>query len=57
MRAIQDDDRTPMVWVPDIPPGGWVCAVADPDGPDGLCGEPVESEPCPLHAAPGPWDE
>lgn len=53
----QDDDRTPMVWVSDIPPGGWVCAVADPDGPDGLCGEPVESEPCPLHAAPGPWDE
>lgn len=25
------------------------CAEPDPDGPEGLCGIPVESEPCDVH--------
>lgn len=29
------------VWDPSLPPGGRVC---------GICGQPVESEPCPEHA-------
>lgn len=29
--------------------GGWVCAEPDPGQPDGLCGMPVESEPCDIH--------
>lgn len=32
------------VWDPSLPPGGYVCSI---------CGEPVESEPCPQH---GPED-
>ena len=27
---------------------GWVCAESD-DSPDGVCGMPVESEPCTIH--------
>lgn len=29
--------------------GGWVCAEPDPAFPDGICGMPVESEPCNVH--------
>lgn len=29
--------------------GGYVCAEPDPDRPDGICGMPVESEPCTIH--------
>ncbi|WP_067825892.1 hypothetical protein [Actinomadura kijaniata] len=38
----------PEVWDDSIPPGGYVCAVPGPL-PDGICGMPVESEPCPDH--------
>jgi hypothetical protein len=37
------------VWSDAIPPGGYVCAVPQPGNPDGICGYPVESEPCPIH--------
>ena len=39
----------PTVWSDAIPPGGRVCAAPMPDLPDGICGMPVESEPCPDH--------
>lgn len=29
--------------------GGWVCAEVDQATQDGLCGMPVESEPCDIH--------
>lgn len=29
--------------------GGYVCAMPDPDRPDGICGMPTESEPCDQH--------
>lgn len=35
-------------------PGGWVCAEPDSSMPDGVCGMPVESEPCTVHH---PYDE
>ncbi|GLZ15647.1 hypothetical protein Acsp04_58820 [Actinomadura sp. NBRC 104425] len=31
--------------------GGYVCGAPD-EGPDGICGMPVESEPCPYHGRP-----
>lgn len=32
------------------------CAVPDPDAYEGLCGLPIESEPCPRHGTtPPPW--
>jgi hypothetical protein len=39
----------PTVWSSAVPPGGYVCAVPDATKPDGVCGEPVESEPCREH--------
>lgn len=30
--------------------GGYVCAVPTPGGPDGICGMPTETDPCPVHA-------
>ena len=39
------------VWSDACAPGGYVCATPDPDRPDGICGMPVESEPCPDHGA------
>lgn len=44
------------VWVPLPLPGGWVCGEPDPAGPDGVCGMPVESEPCTIHH-PGAADQ
>lgn len=29
--------------------GGYICAEPDPNKPDGICGMPVESEPCTIH--------
>ncbi len=29
--------------------GGWICAELDLQLPDGICGMPVESEPCTIH--------
>jgi hypothetical protein len=31
--------------------GGYVCAEPDAGKPDGMCGMPVESEPCDIHHA------
>jgi hypothetical protein len=39
----------PEAWSDAVPPGGYVCAVPKPSHPDGICGMPVESEPCNLH--------
>lgn len=44
--TITDPRATVGVWDPTTPPGGYVCAI--PTG-TGVCGEPVESEPCPIH--------
>jgi hypothetical protein len=44
----------PIVWSGACPPGGTVCAVPDAGRPDGICGSPVESEPCSDHAGPTP---
>lgn len=41
--------RPGEVWIPEPLPGGWVCSMPDPGRPDGICGMPVESEPCPEH--------
>ena len=36
-------------WVGLPMPGGWVCGEPDDGKPDGACGYPVESAPCPIH--------
>lgn len=41
--TLYQDNGLPMVWDPSVPPGGYVCAATDGDG---ICGMPVESEPC-----------
>jgi len=38
------------VWDASCAPGGYVCGTPDPTRPGGICGMPVESEPCPDHA-------
>ncbi|WP_435109421.1 hypothetical protein [Nocardiopsis synnemataformans] len=40
----------PVVWSDAAAPGGYVCAAP---APTGLCGEPVESEPCREHSLAG----
>nr|WP_301951245.1 hypothetical protein [Nonomuraea gerenzanensis] len=37
------------VWVIHDEMGGYVCAEPDPEGPDGICGMPTETEPCDRH--------
>jgi hypothetical protein len=48
-----DDDAfnggAPTVWSDAVAPGGLVCAAQAEHMPDGICGWPVESEPCPAH--------
>jgi hypothetical protein len=39
-------------WVIITGVGGYVCAVPDERYADGICGMPVEDEPCPYHVAP-----
>ena len=39
----------PAVWSDAVAPGGMVCAVPAPGNPDGICGNPVETEPCNQH--------
>lgn len=41
--------RSPYVWIDDPEPGGTVCGHSVPAAPDGICGQPVESEPCTEH--------
>ncbi|MEU9837331.1 hypothetical protein AB0D67_37840 [Streptosporangium sp. NPDC048047] len=36
-------------WIVYMGVGGYVCAAPVPTGPEGICGMPVESEPCPEH--------
>jgi hypothetical protein len=33
---------------------GWVCAEVDPNGPNGMCGQPTADKPCPDHGTPNP---
>ena len=40
----------PVTFDPSVPPGGFVCAVPMADMPGGICGMPVESEPCSEHS-------
>lgn len=53
LRSITGDLNAghPVTWSSAVAPGGTVCAVPDPAGPDGICGMPVESEPCGRHGA------
>jgi hypothetical protein len=48
---VEDHANTypPTTWSDTGPPGGQVCAVRVPGKPGGICGTPVESEPCPEH--------
>lgn len=48
---MSDRPTCPEVWSDACAPGGYVCAVPDPDRPDGICGMPVEDEPCAAHQA------
>jgi hypothetical protein len=43
-------ENPPTVWSDAVAPGGMVCAVPIPGKPEGVCGMPVESEPCTEHA-------
>jgi hypothetical protein len=43
----------PVAWSSAAAPGGWVCAVPAPGHLDGICGMPVESEPCREHGEAG----
>jgi hypothetical protein len=48
---VQVIDGRREMWL-DIGPlfgAGWVCGEPMPDMPDGVCGMPVESEPCNIH--------
>lgn len=48
---VEDHANTyaPTTWSEAVWPGGQVCAVQVAYKPDGICGMPVESEPCPDH--------
>lgn len=48
---VEDHANTfpPTTWSDAVAPGGQVCAVRIPGRPNGICGMPVESEPCPEH--------
>ncbi|WP_304455920.1 hypothetical protein [Nocardiopsis sp. YSL2] len=43
-------DLGPVVWSDEAAPGGYVCAAPTPSG---ICGQPIESEPCREHALAG----
>ena len=43
---------SPEVWSDAVAPGGYVCAAPDRLQPGGICGMPVESEPCARHSPP-----
>lgn len=40
----------PVKWVVISGVGGYVCAAPESSRTGGICGMPVESEPCPTHA-------
>jgi hypothetical protein len=43
---VPDNNGHPTAWVICMEVGGYVCAAPDPSAFDGICGMPVESEPC-----------
>jgi hypothetical protein len=49
--GLPDNGGASVVWDDQVAPGGQVCAAPSDDtgGADGVCGMPVESEPCPHH--------
>jgi len=46
------NDGRPSLWISDPMPGGWICAEPDGRCADGICGDPIESEPCQRHGPP-----
>jgi hypothetical protein len=46
---IKVNDGRREAWLVYMGVGGYVCAEPDADKPDGICGMPVESEPCDIH--------
>lgn len=48
---IFESQAAPERWVICMGVGGYVCAAPDSTGPEGICGYPVEDEPCPKHTA------
>ncbi|MEU0492599.1 hypothetical protein ABZ249_25510 [Nocardiopsis sp. NPDC006139] len=59
LRALTDRLRPveytvgPQVWSDAAAPGGMVCSAASSTGSGGICGMPVESEPCREHSLDG----
>ena len=59
LRALTDRLRPveytvgPQVWSEAAAPGGMVCSAASSTGSGGICGVPVESEPCREHSLDG----
>lgn len=51
--AAEMNNGRPVAWSSAAIPGGWVCAIPVPGNRDDVCGNPVESEPCPEHR--GEW--
>lgn len=45
--TVRDGRREAWIVIAGV--GGFVCAEPEPDLPDGICGMPVESEPCTIH--------
>jgi hypothetical protein len=54
---IKTTDGRREAWVVIDLVGGYVCAEPDPAMPDGICGMPVESEPCTIHHPDDPSDQ
>lgn len=52
--ALKDLEEYLDRWVIIDGVGGYVCAAPTPGYPDGICGMPTESEPCPEHGQ--PWE-
>lgn len=49
MKQVRFEDGRLEMFLPWPLPGGWVCAEPDDTRPDGMCGMPIESEPCTTH--------
>lgn len=47
--TVETRDGRREAWVVINLVGGWVCAEPDQGFPGGICGMPVESEPCNTH--------
>jgi DNA-binding CsgD family transcriptional regulator len=53
VRLRAQDRGAAEVWSGACAPGGYVCAHPEPGMPEGICGWPAESEPCPEHGTRG----